>query len=314
MDDLRFDDRVVIVTGAGNSLGRAQAHLLASRGARVVVNDIGASPDGNGRSQDAAQAVVDEITAAGGIAVADTHSIAEEESAREIVQTAINAFGRVDSLLTMAGIYVSALFEEITTEDLWKVINTDLMGTMWLAKAVWPHMKEAGYGRIVTNTSGPMKGAAFYGAAKWGVQAFTEGLAAEGEEFGIKVNCIHPSAGTRPVLHMIHDSEWRRFMVEEMTAERVAPTACLLGHEACPVNGKTFVTGGGGVALRSMVITGEYYNPDITMEDLLANFDRPFDPQPPSGPWRRSGMSFSFAPYTPGGRKYTGALPQEQPV
>jgi NAD(P)-dependent dehydrogenase (short-subunit alcohol dehydrogenase family) len=309
---LRFDGRVAIVTGAGNSLGRAQALLLASKGAKVVVNDLGTSPDGKGSSQGPAQAVVAKIRAAGGEAVADTHSIAEEESAREIVQTALEAFGKVDVVINMAGIYISALFEEITSEDLWKVINVDLMGTMWMCKAVWPHMKAAGYGRIVTNSSGPAKRAAFYGAAKWGVQAFTEGLAAEGQEHGIYVNCIHPSAGTRPVLHMIRDSDWRRFMVEEMTPERVAPTALLLAHERCPVNGKTFVTGGGGVGLRKMTISGEYYNPAITMEDLLENFDRVFDPVEPSGPWRRSGLSYEFVPYVPGGREYTGTLPGDE--
>jgi NAD(P)-dependent dehydrogenase (short-subunit alcohol dehydrogenase family) len=311
-EELRFDGRVAIVTGAGNSLGRAQAHLLASKGARVVVNDIGTSPDGKGLSEGPAQKVVEEIRAKGGEAVADTHSIAGEESARAIVQTAIDSYGKVDALISMAGIYISALFEEITSEDLRKIIDVDLMGPMWMCKAVWPHMKKAGYGRIVTNSSGPSKRAAFYGAAKWGVQAFTEGLAAEGEEHGILVNCIHPSAGTRPVLHLIEDSEWTQFMIEEMTPERVAPTALLLAHERCPVNGKTFVTGGGGVALRSMTISGEYYDPDITMEKLLEKFDEVFDGSQPTGPWRRTGLSYSFFPYVPGGREYTGDRPAKE--
>ena len=153
MSEMRFDGRVAIVTGAGNGLGRSYARLLAARGARVVVNDIGTSSMGKGYDEAPAHAVTREIIDAGGQAVADTHTVAEEDSARAIVQTALDAFGKLDILVNNAGISIMAPFGELSSADFMKVVNTNMMGVVWTCRAAWPHMQKARYGRIVNITS-----------------------------------------------------------------------------------------------------------------------------------------------------------------
>ncbi|MEE3754314.1 SDR family NAD(P)-dependent oxidoreductase [Mycobacterium intracellulare] len=151
MTELRFDGRVAIVTGAGGqepSLGRSHAKLLAQRGAKVVVNDLGVGPDGRNVLRANAEQVADEICAAGGEAVADLHSVADEDGARRVVQTALDVWGRVDILVNNAGVCFMAHFDEISDADLRNVIDVHLMGTVWMCRAAWPHMRDAGYGRM----------------------------------------------------------------------------------------------------------------------------------------------------------------------
>ena len=162
MPELRFDGRVAIVTGAGGqdpSLGRSHATLLAERGAKVVVNDLGVGPDGRGIMRANAQQVADEIRAAGGEAVPDQHSVAEEEGARSVVATALDTWGRLDIVVNNAGVCFMAHFDKISSADIRQIIDVHLMGTLWMCRAAWPHMREAGYGRIVNTTSGAMFGA-----------------------------------------------------------------------------------------------------------------------------------------------------------
>ena len=173
------------MTGAGGqppSLGRSRhANLLAGRGAKVVVNDLGVGPDGRGILRSNAEQVVDEIRAAGGEAVADAHSVADEAGAREIVQTALDTWGRLDILVNNAGIAHIAHFDEISSADIRKVIDVHLMGTLWMCRAAWPFMRDAGYGRIVNTTSGGVFGQeSIYGTAKAGIFGLTRGLAIEG--------------------------------------------------------------------------------------------------------------------------------------
>ncbi len=202
MRELRFDGRVAIVTGAGSNpgLGRAYSLLLARRGARVLVNDLGVGCDGRGTIRSDAQAVADEIIAAGGEAAADQNSVADEAGARAIVHAALERRGRVDIIVNNAGVCHVSSFEEITPADVRGTIDTHLMGTLWMCRAAWPVMREAGYGRIVNTTSGAMFGEdhlSVYGAAKAGIFGLTRGLALEGVPLGIQVNAIGPGAATR---------------------------------------------------------------------------------------------------------------------
>jgi NAD(P)-dependent dehydrogenase (short-subunit alcohol dehydrogenase family) len=188
MSEMRFDGRVAIVTGAGNGLGRSYARMLAARGAKVVVNDIGTSSMGKGHDEAPAHAVAREIIDAGGQAVADTHTVADERSAGAIVQTAIDAFGKVDILVNNAGISIMAPFGELSSADFTKVVNTNMMGVVWTCRAAWPHMQKARYGRIVNITSTSFLGhptLTAYVTARAATFGFTRTLGLEGTEYNI---------------------------------------------------------------------------------------------------------------------------------
>jgi NAD(P)-dependent dehydrogenase (short-subunit alcohol dehydrogenase family) len=275
MSELSFDGRVAIVTGAGGrpSLGRSYAHLLAARGAKVVVNDLGVGPDGRGIVRADAEAVAQEIRDAGGEAIADTNSVAEEATARAVVQTALDEWGQVDILVNNAGVAILAEFDEISPADIEKVIQVHVFGQIWMSRAVWPHMKERGYGRIVSASSSAMLGmrhVTIYGAAKGAVLSLARGLAVEGAPHGIKVNAIGPAALTIALQHLSKES-----MTSLATpAELVAPTVAYLCHEECPHTGGYFESGGGRTTLRRFAETQGYTNPEVTLEDIRDNFDQ----------------------------------------
>lgn len=253
MNELRFDGRTAIVTGAGGnpSLGRAHALLLAARGANVVVNDIGRSEAPNYTGVASAEAVVDEIRAAGGSAVADTHSVATEEGAAAVVDTALEAFGRVDILVNNAGVSIAAPFDEMSPPDIQLHIDVNLMGTVWMCRAVWPHMRGSGYGRIVNTGSGAFAGMwalAMYSASKGGVFSLTRSLAVEGFPLGIKVNTVLPGAYTRMVHAQRQESSpLYQYTQQNLPAELSSPAVVYLAHECCPVTGECLETVGGGV-------------------------------------------------------------------
>jgi NAD(P)-dependent dehydrogenase (short-subunit alcohol dehydrogenase family) len=254
MDQLRFDGQTAIVTGAGGnpSLGRAHALLLASRGANVVVNDIGRDPEARHYPGLAsAEAVAEEIRAAGGKAIANLDSVTSAEGAEAIVRAAIDAFGRVDILVNNAGISIGAPFDEISVRDIERHIEINLMGSIWCSRAVWPHMKRQGYGRIVNITSSSMTGFAnqvAYAASKGGVWSLTRSLAAEGEGLGIKVNAVSPGGYTRMVISaMEEDSPLLAQSKEHLPAELSSPAVAYLAHEICPVTGECIDSVGGAV-------------------------------------------------------------------
>lgn len=201
MTNIRFDDQVVIVTGAGGGLGRAYALDIARRGGAVVVNDLGGTVEGDSRSTAMADRVVDEITAAGGRAIANYDSVAEAEGAQNIVDAALQAFGRVDALVNNAGTMRIASLEDSSDEDLESLISVHLAGSYQVSKAVWPHMKRQGYGRLVFTASSAglfgHEGQGCYGAAKAGVFGLMNGFALEGESHGILCNAIMPNAYSR---------------------------------------------------------------------------------------------------------------------
>ncbi len=275
MTQLRFDGRTAIVTGAGGnpSLGRAHALLLGERGANVVVNDIGELPPELGYPGVAsAEVVAQEIRALGGSAVADTNSVASEEGADAIVETALNAFGGIDILVNNAGICRVVSLEEMTSKDFRQSIEVNLMGTVWTCRMAWPHMKAKGYGRIVNISSGSMAGFAWqsaYAAAKAGVFSFTRVLAAEGAELGIKANTVIPGALTRMVLAaQAESSPWLSQARQHLPPEIVSPVVAFLAHEGCPVTGECIESMGGHVSRMYLARTPGFTAPGMTIETV----------------------------------------------
>jgi NAD(P)-dependent dehydrogenase (short-subunit alcohol dehydrogenase family) len=281
---MRFNGKVAIVTGAGGNpgLGRAHAMLLASRGAKVVVNDLGVGPDGSGSQPANAERTVAEITAAGGEAVADLHSVADEAGARAIVQTALDTWGRIDVLVNNAGIGVVSDFDEITPSHLEKVIGVHLMGHIWMSRAAWPHMKKAGYGRIVNTTSGGMwgmPGLTVYAAAKFGIYGLTRGLALEGAPYGIRVNAVSPGGHTNSFdrFYEIKDQAFAAAFVEGQPAELVSPMVAYLAHETCELTGGLFDSSAGTVSARVFATTPGYTNRELAVEDIRDHLDELLD-------------------------------------
>ena len=198
---IRFDGRVAIVTGAGGGLGRQHALALAARGAKVVVNDLGGTLDGNGGTPLAAQQVVDEITAAGGIAMASGASVTDANAVQAMVDAAMAAWGRVDILVNNAGILRDKSFTKMTLDDFRLVVEVHLMGAVNCTKAVWDLMRAQNYGRIVMTTSSSGLfgnfGQSNYGAAKMALVGLMQTLSIEGAKNDIRVNCLAPTAATR---------------------------------------------------------------------------------------------------------------------
>jgi NAD(P)-dependent dehydrogenase (short-subunit alcohol dehydrogenase family) len=277
MSELRFDGKVAIVTGAGGqdpSLGRSHAKLLAERGAMVVVNDLGVGPDGRGVVRSNAEQVVEEIRVAGGEAVADQHSVADEHSARKIVQTALDMWGRLDILVNNAGVAFMAHFDEISSADIRKVIDVHLMGTLWMCRAAWPHMRDAGYGRIVNTTSGAMFGLehlSIYGAAKGGIFGLTRGLAVEGAPLGIKVNALGPAAHTTATKHLNETSAFTSLMEEHFPTGLVSPAVVYLAHDGCELSGANLEAGAVNVGIRVFGQTAGYTDTKLTVESVRDN-------------------------------------------
>jgi NAD(P)-dependent dehydrogenase (short-subunit alcohol dehydrogenase family) len=271
MADLGFDGRVAIVTGAGNGLGRAHALLLAARGAQVVVNDLGGSVDGAGASAGPAATVAQEIEDSGGVALANTDTVATPEGGRALVAAALEAFGRIDIVVNNAGILRDRAFHNMTPDELDPVLDVHLRGSFFVTLPAWRVMRERGYGRVVftSSASGILGnfGQANYGAAKMGVVGMTRVLAIEGGPHGIRVNAIAPMARTRMTDGLLGD------MHDWLDPELVAPVAAWLAHERCSVTGEVFTVGGGRVGRVFVAVTPGYFKPDLTIEDVDAHLD-----------------------------------------
>ncbi|MDT5213840.1 MAG: hypothetical protein QOK18_2079 [Mycobacterium sp.] len=275
-EPLRFEGRVVVVTGAGGGLGRCHALEFARRGAQVVVNDVGASVDGTSQSSSAAQAVVDEIVASGGSAVANTDSVATPDGGRAIIGTAVDAFGRVDVLVNNAGILRDAAFKNMTAEQVDAVIDVHLRGAFHVTGAAWPVMREQNYGRIVMTTSGSglfgTFGQANYGAAKTGLVGLMNVLAIEGQRNGILVNAISPIARTRMTENTMAD------LVKDASPEQVTPVVVYLAHEQCDRTAHIYRVGGAHVSRVFLAETAGIDEPGLTAESMAANIERIDDP------------------------------------
>lgn len=290
MSMLRFDGRSVIVTGAGRGVGRAHAMLLASRGARVVVADYGGSLEGTGgSSKGPADEVVAEIKAAGGEAVACYASVAEAEGAKSIVKTALDAFGRLDVVINNAGISDPELFDNLSLERFQRMINVHYFGTVNVVREAWPHLKKAGYGRIVNTCSEGMLGihpmSTDYGGAKGGVFGFTRALAAEGPAYGILVNAVSPRAHTRLGSEESVEKVFNvpsgavSDVMKVMRPELVAPPAAFLAHESCKLNGEVLAAGAGQVQRLALITTTGIASPELSPEYIAENLETLLDPK-----------------------------------
>ena len=250
---VRFDKRVAIVTGAGNGLGRAYAIELARRGAKVVVNDLGGSRDGTGSSSAAAEAVVKEIVAAGGEAIASACSVTDEAGVAAMVAEARNKWGRVDVLINNAGILCDKSFAKMTTADFRTVIEVHLIGSMICTKAVWEIMREQNYGRILMTTSATGLygnfGQTNYGAAKLGLVGFMNSLSIEGAKNNVRINTIAPAAATR-MTEDIMPAE----LLKRLAPETVVPAALYLVSEDAP-NRVILAAGGNGFERAYITLT-----------------------------------------------------------
>jgi len=271
---ISFEGKVAIVTGAGNGLGRSHALELARRGAKVVVNDLGGARDGSGGSLTAAESVVAEIEAAGGEAMANGANVTDYQQVQDMVKAAAERWGRVDILVNNAGILRDKSFAKAPMDDFRLVVDVHLMGTVNCTKAVWEIMREQQYGRIVMTTSSSGLygnfGQSNYGAAKTGVVGLMNTLHLEGEKYGIKVNCLSPTAATRMTEDIIPDPK----ALELLTPESVTAGLIALVADEAP-NRFILCAGAGGFARARIVETEGIYLPpeQQTAENVLANLD-----------------------------------------
>lgn len=291
---IRFEDRVAIVTGAGQGLGRAHALGLAQRGARVVVNDLGGARDGTGGSSEAAEAVVEEIRAQGGEALANGANVAKPDEVQAMVAEAVDAWGRVDILVNNAGILRDKTFHKVSLGDFSTVIDVHLMGSVYCTHAVWNQMRDQGYGRIVMTTSATGLwgnfGQSNYGAAKLGLVGFMNTLALEGKKYNVRVNSLAPCAGTRMTEGLIPEEAF-----ELLKPESVTPGVLFLVSEDAP-NGTVLSAGAGSFATTMIYETaGLNLKPDEwTPEAVAANWQQISDTAEQQAYQDGSGQTFKF--------------------
>jgi len=272
---IRFDNRVAIVTGAGNGLGRAHALLLASRGARLLVNDPGGAVDGKGGDHAAADKVVAEIKAAGGQAVPNYDSVADPMSAANIVKTAVDSFGTVDIVVNNAGVLRDKTFHNMTIEDFDFVVKVHFLGTAYVTHAAWPILRAKAYGRVVVTSSNSgiygNFGQANYGGAKLAVVGFMNALRLEGQKYNIMVNALAPVAGTRMTESLMTPEALAR-----LKPEFVSPMVAWLCSEQCQRTGEIWSAGAGYFArieyreAPGLRISGRA----PTLEDVADNIDK----------------------------------------
>lgn len=282
MAGLSYEGRVVAITGAGRGLGREYALAFATRGAAVVVNDLGTTLAGDGTpTSQPADDVVAEIQRGGGRAVAHYASIATPAGAQELVDTALRRFGQLDTVVNNAGVLNMKPFEEVTLEGLQRHLAVHVMGSFLVCKAAWPHMVARRYGRIVNTISGGifgLPGLAEYGPAKGAVFAFTRSLALEAIEHGIRVNAIAPQGSTRMLHASALSPELRERLDKIMKPALVAPGVVYLGHDSCSVNGETLAVSGGKVCRIALTYNDGFSDPDLTAEMIRDRIDEVLDP------------------------------------
>lgn len=309
-EQLRFDGRVAIVTGAGRNLGRAYARLLAARGARVVVNDIGVGISDTDGTTPAPEvnpgiAVVDEILAAGGEAVLNTDTIATPEGGRGIIATALDTWGTVDIVINNAGVVRQGTIDEMPDEFVQAMLQTHLGGAMNVTRPAWAVMKAKGFGRICNVSSGAgitgIANMAVYSAVKLGIVGLTRAQAIEGAAHGILVNVIAPFASVRG--NDFGPVPWSPALAEWLHPDQVAPLAAFLVHDDCPVSGEYFTVGGGWVGRVQLASNEGWSQHPLTPEALRDDWSAVMGADPdfrlvPAGSntWQTRRMMEGFTP------------------
>ena len=272
MSGINFENKTVVVTGAGNGLGKAYALEFANRGANVVVNDIGGSVTGDGSENAPADVVVEEINSLGGNAVANYDSVATKQGGESIIESALSNFGSVDAVVNNAGILRDKSFAKMEEDDLNAIIDVHLKGTFFVCQPAFIQMKEQGYGRFV-NVSSPSGlfgnfGQLNYGAAKMGIVGLTNVLAIEGGKYNIKANVIAPNAATRMTETLFGED-----MSKLLTVDNITPLVIYLASEQCEITHEIFSAGGGRFARIGISTDVGYFNATAKAEDIFANID-----------------------------------------
>jgi NAD(P)-dependent dehydrogenase (short-subunit alcohol dehydrogenase family) len=302
MADIRFDGQVAIVTGAGGGLGRQHALELARRGAKVVVNDLGGSVDGSGGSSAAADAVVAEIVAAGGEAIANGASVTDDAGVAHMIKQTMDKWGRIDVIVANAGILRDKSFSKMELKDFELVVNVHLMGTVKPVKAAWEIMKAQNYGRIVVTTSSSGLygnfGQSNYGAAKLGIIGLLQTLKIEGQKNNIHVNAISPVAATR----MTEDLGMPPEIFDKLKPEYVTPGVVYLCSQEAPT-GAILTAGAGCFALSQIVETEGVFLGEggLSVEEVRDNWSKITDPTGAKAYFAGAEQSAKFF------RKLTGA-------
>lgn len=284
MDTLRFAGRVALVTGAGRGMGREHALLLAARGAKVVVNDLGVDMSGAGGSSAPAEQVVEEIRALGGDAIADFSDVSTEQGTQAMVAAAVKTFGSLDIVVHNAGNCTFIPFAEMTYQQYRDLVAVHQDGGFLVAKAAWPHMARQNYGRFVFISSlANMASLTHYGSAKAALTGFVRPLAAEGEPCGIQANALTVLAFTRMMTGYFHEgsghrdiglfgqAELERWWRENIRPDQVSQVIGWLTHESCHLTGETLMTGGGFVTRQVIGFGQGYAQADLTPESVAAN-------------------------------------------
>jgi NAD(P)-dependent dehydrogenase (short-subunit alcohol dehydrogenase family) len=269
--DLGFDGEVAIITGAGGGLGRCHALELARRGARLVINDLGGSADGEGSSATPAESVAQEVIDLGGEAIANGDSVATVEGGKAIVDAALESFGQVDIVVNNAGILRDKTFHKITPDEINPVLDVHLRGAFYVTQPAYVHMREKGYGRIINTASNAGVlgnfGQTNYGAAKMGLVGFTHVLAIEGRKYNIKANAIAPVAATRMTEELLGA------LNEHLQPELVSPVVAYLAHRDVPVSGEVFSVAGGTVSRFFVGLTQGIFDRELSAEIVRDRFD-----------------------------------------
>ena len=280
MTDLRFDGKVAIVTGGGRGLGRSHATLLAGRGAKVVINDLGSHGFGYGSSADRASEAVAEIRAAGGDAVAHFGDVSSEDDTRALIDLALDRYGRIDIVVNNAGINRFIPFAEMTREQFESMLRVHVLGSFLVTRAAWPHFVKQGYGRVVMTSSTGMMGLehhAHYSAAKGGVVGLVKALGIEGRPAGITVNGIFPQAATPLFVDCLSEEDRMPESLRDLPSqlagadaspELVSPVVGWLAHEDCPTSGEMFSVGFGWVGRVSICQNAGFADAKLSMESV----------------------------------------------
>ena len=272
MSEIRFEDRVAVITGAGGGLGKTYAIELAGRGAKVVVNDLGGATDGTGGGSSMADATVKEITEAGGTAVANYDSVATPEGGEAIIQTALDSFGQVDVVINNAGILRDKTFAKLPPEDLQIVLDVHLKGAFFVSQPAFRAMKERGYGRFLFTASAAgifgNFGQTNYGAAKMGLVGLSNVLALEGAKYNIRSNVIAPVANTRLTRELLGP------LAEKLDPSYVTPLSVYLVSEPCEISHEVYSVGGGRYARIFVGLTPGWTSKGVpSVEELAANLE-----------------------------------------